>query len=779
MRTIDKILLKSIVPPFLIALAVLTFVVTVHELGNLSELLITRGASFPVILKTLGAIFPRILVFSLPLSYLIGILIGLTGLSGESQITALRSCGVPLRTLLRCILLLGCIVGIVTGFFSLYVLPRSNDVLESVKDQMSLTYARSHIQPRVFIEDFPNIVFYIEDLAVDRQHWSNVFLVDNSDPKAARTIIAHSGTWVTDSDNRRFQLHLERGTSYAVNPEDPGKDNVSLFVSTDIPIDLAESLVEQNHRPRRIAEQSSGYIWANYRNAPPAEQLQQLVELNRRLALPFSILPFALLGLTLAVSTPKGGRTSGFALSLVTVIVFYMLFFNGLRLASVGKVSPWIGAWGADIFLTLAGLLLLGKVEKSYALSQWLSTLLWKLGLGALIQRLHLPEKVRKRLTRTDKLYAASKGSYERFSFPKILDLYISRSFFIFFFWSLITCGTLFILFTLFDLLDDIIRNRIQIGYVLDYFIFLTPQILMIVVPMSVLLAILISFGIFEKNSEITAIKAGGWSLFRIAIPVFLIASVFCASMFLLQDKVLPYANERQDRLRNLIKGRPPQTSSQLQRKWIFGESGLIYNYKYFDNNQDSFVDLNVYEINLKSARILRRTHAERARIDRNGKWVLQNGWIRDYQSQQIGFRRIKTEAVHFPENAGYFEKEIFQPKESSKLTYAKLNVYINYLMKSGYNATELQVELYKRLSFPLSCMIMALVAVPFSFSTGKKGAFFGIGISIAIGIAYWGISSLFEAMGAYGMLIPVLAAWAPNILFGSAGLALFLTVRT
>jgi lipopolysaccharide export LptBFGC system permease protein LptF len=73
----------------------------------------------------------------------------------------------------------------------------------------------------------------------------------------------------------------------------------------------------------------------------------------------------------------------------------------------------------------------------------------------------------------------------------------------------------------------------------------------------------------------------------------------------------------------------------------------------------------------------------------------------------------------------------------------------------------------------------MTLLGLPFSFSMGKKGAFFGIGMSIAIAILYWGVSGVFEAMGAYGLLAPILAAWAPNILFGGTGLVLFLTIRT
>jgi LPS export ABC transporter permease LptG/LPS export ABC transporter permease LptF len=789
MRRIDKLLYLAIIPPFLSALTVLTFVVFIKEFGRISELLISHNAALDVILMIAGAFLPSILIFSLPLSFLIGILIGLSGLSGESQVIALRACGVPLRSLMRPILVLGLIVGGLTALMSIIILPETNDRLFRLKDRISLRQATALVQPRVFNEDYRNIVIYLDDLAVDKQHWSRVFLSDNSDPKSPKTVLAREGTWVTDTQANRIQLHLQNGTIYEVDPDDPGKDKMSVFASTDIPVEVAWGTAGQNEntneavRKKRVFEMATRDLWRSTSAESPQEALEQAIELQRRLAIPFSVLGFSLLGLTLGISTKKGGRTSGFVLSLLLVVVFYVLLINGIRLASIRQLPPSLGAWGANILLTLFGLILLATAERGNWLSSLISNWHWKSKLDPVLRpvshQLHL-DAARSGFDKIDDAILRSTNRIARAVFPKILDIYVSRGFLVYFLWSIVTCSALFVVLTFFDLMDDIIKNKIDLGVVVNYFVFLMPQILMLVVPMGVLLAILMNFGILEKSSEVTAIKAGGWSLYRIALPVLLISGGLSLSLYLIQDYVLPYANIRQDSLRNIIKGKPAQTSMRPQRKWIFGEeSSRVFNYDYFDAGQNLFIGLNVFEIDLNSLKMLRRIHVARARIGDSGTWSLENGWLRDFRPERQGFQRITKISMPFQEKSSYFQKEILQPKESAKLTYLELNKYISYLMKAGYNATELQVELYKKTAFPLSCVVMSLVGIPFSFSMGKKGAFYGIAISIVIAISYWGISGLFEKMGSYGLLIPFLAAWAPNLLFGAAGLALLFTIRT
>jgi len=112
-------------------------------------------------------------------------------------------------------------------------------------------------------------------------------------------------------------------------------------------------------------------------------------------------------------------------------------------------------------------------------------------------------------------------------------------------------------------------------------------------------------------------------------------------------------------------------------------------------------------------------------------------------------------------------------------MTFDELRNYVTLMQKSGYYAIPYQVQLQKKVAFPFVTLVMTLIAVPFAVTTGRSGALYGIGFGIALAIVYWTAQSVFGAMGAAGLLTPMLAAWAPNILFACAAGYMLLTVRT
>ena len=144
--------------------------------------------------------------------------------------------------------------------------------------------------------------------------------------------------------------------------------------------------------------------------------------------------------------------------------------------------------------------------------------------------------------------------------------------------------------------------------------------------------------------------------------------------------------------------------------------------------------------------------------------------------SFQVTSDVFDSQGFTFPEEPSYFTGEV---KESSKMTYLELEEYIQYLHQGGFEVDHLKTDLHKKIAFPLVSLIMAILGIPFSFTMGRKGALYGIAAGVLIGIFYWGTFGVFGTLGANGLLSPLLAAWAPNLLFAAGGTLLLSTVRT
>jgi lipopolysaccharide export LptBFGC system permease protein LptF len=259
-----------------------------------------------------------------------------------------------------------------------------------------------------------------------------------------------------------------------------------------------------------------------------------------------------------------------------------------------------------------------------------------------------------------------------------------------------------------------------------------------------------------------------------------LLGGVFLAAgLVVLDDTYLPYANQRQDALRNQIKGRPAQTYYQPSRQWIFGERSKIYNYELFDPDRELFGGLNVFEVNPTTFEIRRRIYAARAHWDGQQQvWVLESGWIRDFDHGQLTHYTpfLATALNELTEPPSYFNREV---RQSYQMTWWELQRYISDLHQAGFDVARLSVQLQKKLSFPLVAPLIILLAIPFSILVGTRGAVGGLALGVGIAIVYWAASALTEAMGAVGQLPPLLAAWAPDTVFGFLGLYFFLKMPT
>ena len=520
-----------------------------------------------------------------------------------------------------------------------------------------------------------------------------------------------------------------------------------------------------------ISEREAFALWQKAGRVDPISARWYLIAFHRRFALPTACLVLALVGIPLGLSSKKSGKSGGFVLTILLVFVYYVISLVGVSLARQGKVSPWFGAWLADfVFLALAIFLLLRAEKRPFEMASFRAV--WKRDpSGAPANSRGRRENAFDRISTRRRMFSAS--------FPTLLDDYVLRDFFVYLGMILSTFLVLVIVFTLFELLGDILKNQVPATVVAEYLLNVAPYLLYNVAPLVMLLAVLVTFGMMQRSNEITAIKATGTSIYRIVTPVIVAAGVLAVGLFFADQFYLPHTNKRQEALHNQIKGKPPQTYLRPDRSWIFGQNNDIYYYQFFDPDHDQFGNVTVFKLDRASFAITRRIHADRAHWAENlNRWVYEQGWDRALNVSAIANYRPFEVATFpdLPETPSYFKKEV---KQYTEMNYEELRRYIGDLQQGGFDVVRLRVQLHKKLSYPLITLIMAVLAIPFSLSPGKKGAITGVAVAVGIAVFYTVVSRLFEAMGDLSQLPPALAAWSPDLIFVLVGGYLILKVPT
>jgi LPS export ABC transporter permease LptG len=283
---------------------------------------------------------------------------------------------------------------------------------------------------------------------------------------------------------------------------------------------------------------------------------------------------------------------------------------------------------------------------------------------------------------------------------------------------------------------------------------------------------VLVTFGLLTRSSELTVMKACGVSLYRAAIPVLVLSLAFSGVLYALDQQVMARANRQAEILDSQIRGRQARTFSTLNRRWMIGHEGAIYHYGFFDPQRDELTALTIYNPQQSAWRLASQTFVRRA-LYRNEAWTGYEGWVQDFRQSPPKWQPVAQTPLKDLETPDYFATE--QPV-AEMMTVPQLRDYVAELSASGFNVVPLAVELQRRAAFPFVTLVMALLAVPFGVSTGKRGTLYGIGLGIVIALTYWVASSAFVAIGSGGLLPPVLAGWAPNIL--TLGLAAYLVLR-
>lgn len=745
----------------------------VPQLVRLMDLIVRHPASWTTIGLLILCTFPGILSFTLPIGVLIGVLIALGRMSADSELIAMSALGMGRRRLLVPIGILSLGATLIAFCMTLWLGPLSIRTYRSIEDRLRAGQASYQVAPRVFDERFPHLVLYVNDIDSAATRWKGVFLAGTDTKDLSRLTLAEEAIVIAGRKDGKVELHLRNGSVHEFSTGDPGRYSLSSFAERDWPVEIRGLGNERASEPGIPGRTMS--VLMRERGAG----LDAKVEIQRRLSFPFACISFALLAMPLGARPRRGGRAAGFLITLLVICGYYLMFTIGVGLARQGLVPVWAGIWSANALMAGLGLLLLPRVERMpgsrAGSSLFASMAAWR------VWKLFLREN-RGAPSTTDGQAPRGKSPSKKRGLggiPQLLDIYLLRSFFYYFF--LLTAGfiLLFEVFTFFELLDDIAQHRTGLFEIVNYCIYLATYLFYQLAPLAALVAVLITLGVMTKNNELVAFKAAGISLYRLSLPLLLAGMLLTAGLIVLDDTYLPYANQRQDALRNQIKGRPPQTYYQPGRQWIFGEHAKIYNYEFFDPDHELFGGLNVFELDPATFEIQRRIYAARAHWDTQQKiWILESGWIREFDHGQVSRYApfMATAMQELNEPPSYFNREV---RQSYQMTWWELKRYISDLSQAGFDVARLSVQLQRKLSFPLIAPIIILLAIPFSILVGTRGAVGGLALGVGIAIVYWAASALTEAMGSVGQLPPLLAGWAPDTIFGFLGLYFFLKMPT
>jgi LPS export ABC transporter permease LptF/LPS export ABC transporter permease LptG len=801
---LDRYIVREILPPTSLGLLVFTFILLINEIPRLLGILVARGADLWTICRVFYNLLPSVLAVTIPMAFLLGVLLAFGRMASESEIVALRASGIsPLRLMVP-VLFLSAVAAGLTFYIHTVALPAANQTHRELVFKLVVEKARTVVKPRTFTEELlPRMILFVSDIPADTGEWENVLINDRRAPPKNRLILARTGRLVVDEARRTVRVELGEGVRHTfdlVRPQDYEQDKFKSF-GFDVPFDefFPRPHLSKGDREMTLGELKEAIRTRLERGEGRKATAKFEVEWHKKFAISTACMVFGMLGLGLSLGNRKEARSAAFALSIAVIFVYYVLIRMGEQAGDTGLMPPFLAMWGANLVLGAVALALLALNHREAAFDP--------------LDVRHYAGLVPRRLTTRGSARAAAQRAPARLPaapavvlkiprfglrFPTLLDRYIARSFAGHVVLVLAAFLSIYVLAHFMDIFDDIQQHKVRGKVVFHFYAFYSVAIVHIVAPVAVLVGVLVTFGILARRNEVTAMKAGGLSIYRIAAPLLAMGFVASGSLFALQEYVLPITNRIADRDFNVIKGRPPQASSLLDRRWILASDGRFYNYDYlversnlgdgtgrtFGRSEFALYGLSVFDVDARSWDLREQLYTRRAEWNpRAFGYDLDSGY-RLALVPRVGFRSFNATRVRGigPEPGGelepptYFKKE---QKPSDTMNFGELRRHIATVESMGFDAVPLTVQLHRKLSFPMVGLVMTLIGIPFAFVVARRGALYGIGVSIIIAIVYWACLGTFEALGNNALLPAALAAWAPNLLFGAAGLYRMLTLET
>ena len=758
-RLISNYVVRAALPYVLLTLALLTAILFVQQAARYAELALY--AQIPLALVTeLGAAFlPNVLVLSLPTAVLAGIIVGYARMGSDSEIVAMRAAGVGTWTMLWPVLVIGILVALITTYIQLVEAPRAARDLKRAAVEAALRKLESPVEPRTFNTEIPGYVIYVRDGDKTTGSWGRVFTYSQQPNGATRVVTARSGR--IDSSGNVSELVLRDAVATRL-PAPTDSDQNSFVVERldqlriSINTGRAELMKQLNDGVDDPEEMSWQGLRREATNETGAKQAAAKRTLHRRLALSISPLVFALLGGALGLRVRRGGKGIGVLLALAVLVVYYLASLLGESLSRSGTVPAIVGAWAATVLMLAISLLFL-FVRRTPSISFRFGSRAGKEKVGGAGQ------------TKGTIVGSARSG------FPSLLDISVLRSLGSSFLLTFIALVLIFIIFTLFELWRFIAANRVGLGLVARYILYLLPLIAIEISPASMLVAALLTYALLARRNETIAWWASGQSVYRLMIPGLLFAILAALGSWLIQEHLMPNSNIRQDSLRAQIKGGEARAMTRTGRQWLASaENNRLYSYE-FNEQANVLEQPTIYEFDSEGVHLKAISSASEGKWNSTNQISLRDAVLLRFSGMELE-RQLAQETNTNIEPVSIFKPTIDKP---SQLSAGGLKDYVAAAKRRGVQVSALAVALQRKYAAPFSVIVMAFIGIPLALSFGRRGTVVALCAAVGLSIAYWGVGGGLQQLGNLGLLPPAVAGWAPLAIFAAAGSYLLSRVRT
>lgn len=360
-RILYRYVAREMAAPFLLGLTVFTLILFMQQVLRLVEMILNKGVPVATVSELVAYILPSFLGLTVPMATLLAILVAFSRLSGDSEITAMKGCGISLYQVWPPVVALALVTYLASTLLSLYAVPWGKQGFRRIVFEIANSRAQAGIKERVFNTDFDGLTLYVDRADVSGSRLQGVFIADRRESERHPVIVvAAEGRVVSDPEAKTVTLQLERATTHVAG-DNPSRYHLTSSEKMAIRLEVGKALASFERSGLKFADLTLEEMRAELRALARGddERNKKLVAYYEKFSMPFASLVFAILGVPLGLQSRRSGRGASYPLAILVFLVYYVLLTVGETLGGRGTLPPLLAVWLPNLVLGAVGIVML------------------------------------------------------------------------------------------------------------------------------------------------------------------------------------------------------------------------------------------------------------------------------------------------------------------------------------------------------------------------------------------------------------------------------------